>query len=199
MRDGVFQFQVPGVQADAAVGIAAGSAVFQVALDGAAYLGQLASDLVVPACMQLYLQEVITIAGSNKLVVQYRFLGIGHLVVIGLGGIRLLVAGEPVRQGAALLRRLVGYDGPVGFPYLLMSGKEFVQAGQGLAGLGKEYYAGYGSVQAMYNAQENISRLVVLLLQPGLDNIREGSIAGLVSLYDLPALFVYDYYMIIFV
>ena len=51
----------------------------------------------------------------------------------------------------------------------------------------------------MHHTQKNVPGLVVLLLQIGLDNIREGSIASLVSLYDLPALFVYNNNMIIFV
>ena len=125
----MFQFQVTGVQTDATVRIATWGTVFQVAFYGAAYLCQLASYLMVSSRMQLYFQEEIPVAGSYKLVVQYRFLRVGNLSVVGLGGIGLLVAGEPVGEGAALLGWLVGYNGPVGLPDLLMLGKEFVQAG----------------------------------------------------------------------
>ena len=42
------------MQADAAVGVGAGGAVFQVALDGTTHLGQLAAYLVVAARLQVH-------------------------------------------------------------------------------------------------------------------------------------------------
>ena len=118
-----------GMQANASVWIATWGTIFQVAFYGASHLGQLTPNLVVAARMQLYLQKKIALAGCYEPVVQYGFLGVGNLAVIGLGGIRLLVAGKPVCQGAALLWRLVADNGPVSLPYLLVFGKELVQAG----------------------------------------------------------------------
>ena len=126
-----------GMQANASVRIATWGTIFQVAFYGESYLCQLASNLMVATCMQLYLKEVIALAGCYEPVVQYGFLGVGYFAVIGLGGIRLLVAGEPVCQRSALLWRLVADNGPVCLLYLLVFGKEFVQAGEGLAGFGK--------------------------------------------------------------
>ena len=117
------------MQANASVWIATWGTIFQVAFYGESYLCQLASNLVVAARMQLYLQKKIALAGCYEPVVQYGFLGVGNLAIIGLGGIRLLVAGKPVCQGAALLWRLVADNGPVCLLYLLVLGKEFVQAG----------------------------------------------------------------------
>jgi hypothetical protein len=47
------------VQANSAVRIGTGSAVFKVALDGAAKMRKLAADLVVTACKKFYLNQVI--------------------------------------------------------------------------------------------------------------------------------------------
>ena len=49
LSDGMDEGDLPSVQADAAVGIAAGCAVFEVAFDGAADMGELAANLVVPS------------------------------------------------------------------------------------------------------------------------------------------------------
>ena len=80
-----------------------------------------------------------------------------------------------------------------------MPGKHLVQARQGLAGLGKKHYARYGPVQTVHHTQVHVAWFVVLLLQPLLNNIREGSIAGLVALHNLPCLFVDDNKMVVFV
>ncbi len=59
LADGMDEGNLPGVQADAAVGIAAGSAVFEVAFDGAADVGELAANLMVPAGQQFHLHQVV--------------------------------------------------------------------------------------------------------------------------------------------
>ena len=51
----------------------------------------------------------------------------------------------------------------------------------------------------MYHAQEYLAGLMVFLLDIIFDNFREGAIAGLVSLYDLPALFIDYNNMVVFV
>ena len=120
------------MQTDAAVWITARSAILQVALNGASHLCQLASYLMMATCMQLYFQKEIAFAGGYKSVIQYRFLRVWYLTFVSLGCVCLLVTCQPMCQGAALLRWFVGHNGPVGFPYLLMFGKELVQAGRAL-------------------------------------------------------------------
>ena len=51
----------------------------------------------------------------------------------------------------------------------------------------------------MHHAQEHCPRLLVLLFDIVFHNIREGAIASLVSLYDLPALFIDYYNMVVLV
>ena len=55
----MLQYEVVGMQADASIGIASWGSIFQVTLDGTSYGCQLASDLVVPARVQMYFQEEI--------------------------------------------------------------------------------------------------------------------------------------------
>ena len=50
MLDRMLKTNLVRVQANSAVGIGTGSAVFKVALDGAAKMRELAADLVVTAC-----------------------------------------------------------------------------------------------------------------------------------------------------
>ena len=50
-----------GLQTDASVGIAAGEAVFEVAFDGTAYLGELTAYLVMTACLEVDFKEVVIV------------------------------------------------------------------------------------------------------------------------------------------
>ena len=51
----------------------------------------------------------------------------------------------------------------------------------------------------MHHAEKHFAGLLVLLFDILLYNIREGTIASLVSLYDLPALFIDDDNMVVLV
>jgi hypothetical protein len=57
-----------GVKTDSAVGIAAGSSVFEVAFDGTAYGCQLTTNLVMATCFQLYFNQVVPLAMGEGLV-----------------------------------------------------------------------------------------------------------------------------------
>ena len=61
--------------------------------------------------------------------------------------------------------------------------EHIVQTGQRLRRAGKDYQTANRTVQAMYYAQEYRTRLLIFLLDVVLHNIREGTIASLVSLY----------------
>ena len=68
-----------GMQADTAVGIGAGKAILQVALDGAAHLGQLATDLMVAARLQVHLQQAVVVRTGDEPIVQDGLLAAGLL------------------------------------------------------------------------------------------------------------------------
>ena len=65
---------VAGVEADAAVGVGAGGAVLEVALDGAAEGGELAADLMMTAGEELDLQKVIPVSVGDVLIAEAGFL-----------------------------------------------------------------------------------------------------------------------------
>ena len=65
---------VAGVEADAAVGVGAGGAVLEIALDGAAEGGELAADLVVAAGEELDLKKVIPVSVGDVLIAEAGFL-----------------------------------------------------------------------------------------------------------------------------
>ena len=85
-------------QRDTAVGIGAGSAIFQVALDGQADGSQLAAYLMVAAREQLHLEQLVAVALGDGAIAQLSLLRMWHLMIIGVRLVLLLIAGEPVGQ-----------------------------------------------------------------------------------------------------
>ena len=85
-----------GLQRDAAVGIAALCPILQVAPDGSTDGRELTAYLMVTPRHQLHLKERVAVALADDAIAQLRFLRVGHLVVVGIGFVLLLVAGEPV-------------------------------------------------------------------------------------------------------
>ena len=81
----------------------------------------------------------------------------------------------------------------------LSLGKHLVQSGECLGGSGKDDESANGTVQPMHHAEKHFAGLLVLLFDILFYNIREGTIASLVSLYNLPALFVDDDNMVVLV
>jgi len=57
VADGMFELDATRVQRDAAVGIASGRAILEVAFDRTANGGQLAADLVMPTREQFYFEQ----------------------------------------------------------------------------------------------------------------------------------------------
>ena len=58
---GVLQLQAVGVQADASIGVAAWSAILQIALDRASHGSQLASYLMVTTRVQMYFEQEVPV------------------------------------------------------------------------------------------------------------------------------------------
>lgn len=75
MRYGVLEGDVARVQADATVGIAARSAIFQIAVDGRKGVGQLAAYLMVSACVQIDFDQGVALGRGDVSAVEQGLLG----------------------------------------------------------------------------------------------------------------------------
>jgi hypothetical protein len=109
-----------------------------------------------------------------------------------------LVADEIVLQGSLLLLGWF-YDYCPIFLFYLVPSEHFVEACKCFGGLGKEYYARYGSVEAVYYAAEYIARLGVSLFEILSDGVYQWFVACLVALYYIGGAFVDGNYVIVFV
>ena len=110
-------------------------------------------------------------------------------MVVGIRFVLLLVAYEPVLQHALFHLGLAFHNRPVGLVHLSF-GKHLIQSGKGFGGTGKDNETSHRTIQTMYHPQEHSSWLLILLLDVVLHQLREGSIASFVALYDLPTPFV---------
>jgi hypothetical protein len=69
MCDRMLERDAACVEGDGAVVVAAGSTIFEVAFDGATDVGQLATNLVVTAGVEVDIEEVIAAIGDGHLAV----------------------------------------------------------------------------------------------------------------------------------
>ena len=69
----------------------------------------------------------------------------------------------------------------------LTRSKHLVQAGQRLRRAGEDHQATDGTVKTMHDAEEDVARLLVLLLQVGLHRLRQRLVARLAALHYLAA------------
>ena len=90
------EFHSAGVQRNAAVGVRALCAVLEVALDGASYSRQLATYLVVSACLEFYLHKCVVLGTAQCAVVENGVLALFGLLFIGKALVHLLVAHNPM-------------------------------------------------------------------------------------------------------
>ena len=67
VRNGVFEADVAGVQADAAVGVGARRTVFEVALNGAADSGQLAAYLMMPPRVKPHFEQGVPLGMAYEI------------------------------------------------------------------------------------------------------------------------------------
>jgi hypothetical protein len=103
MRYGVFQFESPGMKADASVGIASRCSVFQVAANGTSHLRKLAPYLMMSSGMQFYFEQEVAFRLGNEAIVEYGFLAAGDFSVVSSGCVLLLVACQPMSECALWL------------------------------------------------------------------------------------------------
>ena len=84
VTDGMIEADTAGVQADAAVGIAAWIAVFQIAANGATDVRQLTAYLMMTAREQLHLKQMVAREAAKQLVAKDSLLGAWALAVGGV-------------------------------------------------------------------------------------------------------------------
>ena len=187
-----------GLQRDAPVGIAAGSAIFEIPLDGAADGRQLRPDLVFASRDQVHLKQPVALACGNDAVFQHRLLMAfaGHDAHMGL--VVALHALEVVGERSLLFGWLLAHHGPVGLVDLALA-EQFVHARQPFAGACHYHQAAGGPVDAVRHAQENIARLVIFFLDPLLHRIDERRVTGAVALHQLTGTFVDDDDVVVFI
>lgn len=103
----MFERDVASVQADAAVGIAARSAIFQVAVDGRKGVGQLTAYLMVTTSVQIDFDQGVALGRGNVSAVEQGLLGPLCASTADVRFVLLFVAPYPMFQ-----RRLVHRYGP---------------------------------------------------------------------------------------
>ena len=198
VTDGMFKGYVARVETDGAVGVGTRSAVFQVAFDGATHRGQLATDLVVTACVEIHFEQKVAFALTDEAVVEHGFLAAGHFGGVGVGFVLLLVAREPGSECGFRLTGSFGHDGMVRLVNLSRA-EHVVEAREGLAGAGKDDNAAHGAVQAMDYTEKHFAGFSIFFLDVCLDIVGQGAVAGLVALNNLASGFVDDDDMVVFV
>lgn len=170
-------------QGDAPVGVGALGAILEVALDRAAYFGELAAYLVMAARLEVHLDEGVVVGMPDNTVVELGPFAARHLVVVGIGLVLLLVSHKPVDQRAFGLLGRVLHDGPVALLYL--SAREHgVEPRQSLGGAGEHDESCHRTIQTVHNTEEHVAGLGVGFLYILLDDLAQGLVAGLVALHD---------------
>ena len=192
------EFDRPRVERDAAVGVRAAGAVFQVALDRAADLRELGADLVVAARKQFDLDERVVGRGAERAVAQPRLLRFGFRGVAGARAVGAAVAQHPVAQFPFERVGPLFRDGPVGFADFART-DHFIEPHQRLRGLGEEHCAAHGTVDAVHDAEKHLAGFRVAAFDVGLDLVFEGALARRIGLYEVAAALVDHQQVVVFV
>lgn len=188
-----------GMERDGAVVIAAGSAIFEVTLNGAADISQLTTNLMVTTCMQVDVEEMIAAVGDRYLAVfEACQLGIGARRGEDIALVALLVLDKPIFKGTCRLRRGIFDHCPIVFlelscAYLLH------HTAQGLGSFGQQHHAGDRSVEAMDDTTVDLSGFMVALLDKLFHQIGQTGVASLVALGDLPRQLIDSQQMVVLV
>ena len=136
------------MEANAAIGIAALVAVFQVAADGAADMRQLTPDLVMPAGFQIDFQQGVTLRNRYRPVIQHGLFRPRPVGVANIAFVLLLVPEQVIFQASFGRMRPPLHNGPIGLLYLAVRPEHVVQARQRLAGARKQHDPARRAVEA---------------------------------------------------
>ena len=159
----MFDGERPGVQGDASrEGLLA--AVFPVPQDGMARRGQLHADLMLAASLQFHLQQRAAGEFAQRLILQPGFLCIGGFFGPNYHSLLGFILGQPVDELAALWLRHTLHDGPInllGFAFAEL----LRQTSRRFASAGEDQHATDQRIQPANDAEVDVARLLILLLQ----------------------------------
>ena len=198
VRNGVLETDAAGMQADAAIGVAARRSIFEVAANGAAYGCELASDLMVAPSVEVHLDEVVAVGMSDDLVVEHGFLGSRALVVVGERFVLLFVAHDVVRERGFRFSRRILHERPVSLVDAL-GAEELVEACQRFACAREDDHAADGAVQTVHHTKEHFAGFGVAFLDVCFHHVGERRVASLVALDNLAGLLRNDDNVVVFV
>ncbi len=187
-----------GVERDASVGVGAGSAVLEVALDGAADVGELAADLVMTAGEEFHLDQMIAFGAFQVVVPELRLLGFAARSLGDEGLVQLFIPGHPVGQERLGRFGPGAAQCPIGFVDFSLP-EHRIQAFQGLGGLGQDHDAAHRAVQAVGNPHEHLAGFFVPLCDEGLQRLTDRLVARLVALDDFARALVENEQMVVLV
>ena len=105
---------------------------------------------------------------------------------------------DMVRQFACLVGRSRFDDCPIGFADCTLA-QHLVQPHERFRRFGEQHRSAYGSVDAVYDAQKDIARLGIAYADELLDLVFECRIAFGVGLYQIAAMLIDGYQMVVFV
>ena len=178
------------VESDATIGVAARCTIFEVALDRTSDVGQLAADLMVPAGMQIYVEQVVSaIADSNCMIFEAGQFGIGAPGGDYIAFVAFLDLDEPILKHVGFLGRGVADNGPV--VLLEIAGAHLLNhTTQCFGGFRKQHNPTYRTVEAMDDTAVDLAGLVVADLDVLFDEVGQAGVACLVALRYLARQFV---------
>ena len=149
--------------------------------------------------VQINLQQEVAIRRTNELIVKHCLLAARHFTIVSISLILLFVTSEPMRQHPTGSGRWRTHNGMICFFYFTTHTEHLVQTSQCLTGASKNYYTTHRPIKPMHHAQENLARLVILLLNVSLHIIGQSAVACFVTLHNLARCFVNNDNVVVFV
>ncbi len=188
-----------GMQAYTTISIRALCPVLDIPFDGRTHLCQLATYLMMTACLQIHLKQMIILHTAQQAIRQYRSLSPAALGIISIRLILLLVTHQIMHQLTFRIGRTVLYKRPIGLFDAPSLTKHGIEAFESLTRTSKDHHPTYRAVEPMYHTKEDSTRLIVFLLDISLHHFRQRHVSCLISLHNFRRRLVDYNDMIIFV
>ena len=204
----VLETDFVGLEADASVRIGPWGPVFQIALDAAAQVAELAADLVMAPGEKFDLQQMVSLGAFQIAVAKTGEFGTrtGGWGTIGrvsgrrdyVGLVLLLVADHIVFEQSLGGLGLGAAERPIGFVDAAVA-EHRGEPLEGLARLGEDADAAHRTVETVRDAEVDFPRLGVTLRDEGLVAVCKALVACLVTLGDFAHALVDDEKMVVFI
>ena len=185
------------VKAYSSIRIGSWGSIFEISLDRAAQMAQLAAYLVVTPSKQLDLQKVVAVSAAYESIVE--FCELCALASLGnnIGLVLFFISGKPVFQMSFVCCRPLAAESAIGLVDI-RAAEHCAQPFHSLGGLCKDAYSAYRAVESVRYTHIYLSRFIVALGNIGLESLREAFISGLVPLHDFTDLLVDDEKVVVF-